>query len=283
MRSRAGLASTTALVAILAGCAAFGVGSAPTPTATDQDVASPVLIDEWTFSTDRRSITVMFTGGPEWDADDLCSIDYQGTAAIDGEELDISITGIRPHGSPPGGVACPALSMRRSLTLELTEPFKGNQLHDLAGQIFFLQRPAGLVEITGLPVGWLQRSSTSLKGSPTGSWQRVYSPLNIPGPEDRQVKLIQTFGAPAGVTGGQRQPDVSVNGEPATFYLSAPTGDMILDWELGSDGIALEGDLRDFTPEQFTALAESVVAGSDSASPSAGYAAGSPAGSSAGS
>jgi hypothetical protein len=74
-----------------------------------------------------------------------------------------------------------------------------------------------------------------------------------------QVELIQAFGAPANVSGGDPQPDVIVNGETATLYFWAPAGEFVLVWKVGADGVALVANLADFTREQFIALAKSVA------------------------
>jgi hypothetical protein len=41
--------------------------------------------------------------------------------------------------------------------------------------------------------------------------------------------------------------------------IARPTGEMVLVWSLGAHGVALVGNLADFSREEFIALAESVA------------------------
>jgi hypothetical protein len=218
--------------------------------------------DSWTFSSDRRSITVGFTGDREFDPDDPCSIAYRGTAAMDGDELVIGIYAKPFPGDVPKDLMCTMEGHSRSLTLQLGAPFHGTRIRDLAGQVFFLEAPPRLVQIGGLPEGWVLQSARSLPESPTGRWARVYAPpghVAVTGSSVGQVELIQAFGAPANVSGGDPQPDVIVNGETATFYFWASAGEFVLVWKVGADGVALVGNIADFTQEQFIAVAKSVA------------------------
>lgn len=229
------------------------------------EVGQLVYLDSWTFAADRRAITVNFVGGRELDLGDPCSKSYHGTAEVDGEELAIGIYTDPFPGEVPDDLACTAEGYARSLDLQLSRPFYGTRIHDLAGQLYFLEAPPGLVEITGLPDGWVERSAESLSGSPTGRWQRTYALPGTPvgaGRSAGQVVLIQAFDAPANVTGGDLEPDVTINGERATSYLWEPVGEMVLVWKVGDDGVALVGNLADFRHEEFVALAESIVPGS---------------------
>lgn len=218
-------------------------------------------LDSWTFSSDRRSITVGFTGGREFDPDDPCSIAYRGTAAIDGDELAIGIYAKPFPGDVPKDLMCTMEGHSRSLMLDVGAPFHGTRIRDLAGQVFFLEAPPGLVQIIGLPEGWVLQSARSLPESPTGRWARVYAPrghVGLTGSSVGQVELIQAFGVPANVSGGDLHPDAMVNGETATLYFWAPAGEFVLVWKVGADGVALVGNLADFSREEFIALAESV-------------------------
>ena len=225
------------------------------------DEPDPVSFDAWTFSANRRSVTIDFVGGPEFDPQNPCSIAYHGTADIEHEEL---VVGIYPEPNPnrPADLVCTAEGYFRSLTLSLSAPFEGSRVRDLAGQLWFLETPDNLVEITGLPDAWVLRSEESLPESPTGRWSRVYALPGtsvVPGTSVGQVELFQAFGAPANVTGGDVQPDVLVNGTHATLYVWEPAGEMVLVWQIGADGVALVGNLADFTRAEFIELAESVV------------------------
>jgi hypothetical protein len=227
------------------------------------DEPDPVSFDSWRFSSDRRSVTVAFTGGPVFDPDNPCSKAYRGSAHATGDELVIGIYPEPFPGEMPDDLACTAEGHNRSVAIDLAQPFHGTRVRDVAGQLFFLEEPEGLVELTGLPDGWVEHPGESLSSSPSGRWGRVYAPAGhtpTPGYSAGTVELIQAFDAPADVTGGDLQPDVMVNGETATFYLWPPTGEMVLVWMVGGDGVALVGNLHDFTRDEFVALAESVLA-----------------------
>jgi hypothetical protein len=227
------------------------------------DVPDAISFDAWTFSGARDSVKVEFFGAPELDLQNPCSKAYRGAARIDGDELVIGIYPEPFPGDVPNGLVCTGEGHRRSLEIALAEPFHGWRIRDLAGQVFFLEEPPGQVEIGALPDGWLEHDGESLSGSPTGRWSRIYTLAGrVPqrGSSVGQLELIQAFGAPAEVTGGDLQPDVELNGETATFYIWPPTGEMVLVWWVDGDGVALVGNLEDFTREEFIALAESVVA-----------------------
>jgi hypothetical protein len=226
------------------------------------DVPDAISFEAWTFSSDLGSIEVDFYGAPELDLQNPCSKAYRGVARIAGDELAIGIFPEPFPGEVPDDLVCTGEGHRRSLEIELPAPFGGWRIRDLSGQVFFLKEPPGLVEIAALPDGWVQHDGESLSGSPTGRWSRTYTPaggMPQPGSSVGQLQLIQAFGAPADVTGGDRQPDVTVNGEPAAFYLWPPAGEMVLVWTVGDDGVALVGNLADFSQEAFVALAESVT------------------------
>jgi len=221
---------------------------------------APVSVETVTFSADGRQVNVDFIGGRPFEPNDPCSVAYRGTARIVGDQLEI---GVYPEPNPatlPPAVACTAEGHPRHLTLSLDQPFTGNLVHDLAGQMLFLGPPDGLAQITGLPAGWELRRQDSIGGSLTPRWERIWSPQADPWPANHSsmVTLIQAFGGAVNATGGLPGTPMKVNGQPATLFLWEPSGDMTVEWSLGEDGVALDGYLADFSPEQFIALAESV-------------------------
>jgi hypothetical protein len=221
--------------------------------------SDPVRIDTVTLADDRHAVRVEFTGGKEFDPGDPCSVAYEGRVRVDGEELQIAVVA-QAHPMPLAeGTGCDAIGYPRDLVIALEEPFAGTRIHDLAGYIILLEPPDELAELTALPAGWQLCDEGSLSESPTGRWSRTYAPAENGGCGKSRLELIQAFDGPAGVSGGELQPSVSINGTDATFYLWEPTGEMILVWSLGAHGVALVGNLADFSREEFIALAESVA------------------------
>jgi hypothetical protein len=249
-------------VAVISTSSAVTGWRGPTPATPLRKPALPVRIDAATVAADGRSVRIDFVGGAEFDPGNPCSVAYVAEAEVAGDELQIAVYAQEHPLGPEAAANCEAIGYARSLVVALDERFLGTRIRDTAGQVFFLAAPDGLVEITGLPDGWTLRRAENLTESPTGRWMRVYSPLPDPGIEDSSVTLIQAFGGPANTTGGELQPDVVVNGKPATLYLHEPTGEMVMVWQIGEDGVALVGNLRDFTQDEFIQLAESIVSAS---------------------
>jgi hypothetical protein len=236
--------------AILAGCGMFSGSGGP-----------PAAIDKVTLADDGRSLRVDFIGGREFDPNDPCSIDYQGTAKIVRDELEIGVYAQKHPIALSGGAACTMEGHGRSLNLTLNEPFTGTVVHDLAGQRLLLAPPSQLAEVRALPDGWELRREESLLGSLTPRWQRIWSPDRDPWQSDgdSMLTLIQAFGGPVEITGGHRVSSVEIHGQPATLALDTPSGELLLVWSLGEDELALTGNLRDFSRDEFLSLAESVA------------------------
>ena len=250
------------LGAVLSACAVTSelLEAEPAPVPSD-----PVRFDSVDLANDRRSVRVDFIGGEEYDPDNPCSVAYHGTAEIVGDELEIGIYA-EPHPKPlPPNTGCAGVGYPRSLALDLDEPFTGAAVRDLAGQVFLLAPPARLAQIGALPDGWELLREGNVAGSSTPRWERVWSPESDPLPAegDSMLTLIQGLGGPVNTAGGNRQPPVEVNGQPATLWLHQPSGEMVLVWQLGSDELALVGNLSDFSQDEFVALAESVALPAD--------------------
>ena len=258
----------TAVLAALVVGAALCACAATSQLITDENAPisdGPVSFEYVMLADDGRSVRVDFVGGKEFDPDDPCSVAYQHTTEIVGEELEIGIYA-EQHPKPlPPDTGCAAMGYSRTLTLDLDEPFTGSVVRDLAGQVFMLAPPAHLAQVGALREGWELRREGNVLGSSTPRWERVWSPDPDPWPAegDSMLSLYQAFGGPVNTTGGDPQPPVEVNGESATFYLHPPTGEMVVVWGLGDDELALVGNLNDFSQDEFIALAESVTLPAD--------------------
>jgi hypothetical protein len=215
-----------------------------------------VPISQLTLSSDGRRIVLDFVGARAYASDDPCSADYAAKVAVVDGILEVGIEESR-RPSPTEGTACDALGHARILQVNLDEPFTGSVWRDLNGYVHFLAPPDGLVELAGLPTGWALRAQRDVEDSPTGRWERTYSPDPSLADETRSVVLFQSFDGPVNVTGGTEERQVVVNGRPATLYRWPPTGELVLVWRLGNDGLALVAYEQEFSIDDLVALAES--------------------------
>lgn len=226
---------------------------APEPTRD----ARYVPITRLKLAPDRVSIGLDFSGWAAFSPEDPCSADYSATTVVSGGVLEVGVFQSKPP-PPSKPPACDLLGHARHVQVALGEPFTGSTWRDLYGPyLHFLEPPAHLVELAGLPAGWLLRSGEDVDESPTGRWKRTYSPDAVPADPVRTLVLIEAFGAPANVTGGTEERAVTVSGAPATLYRFPPTGELVLVWGFENDGLALVGYETQFPPERLIELAES--------------------------
>lgn len=257
-----GALAALALLIVSAGCAAPNPSSSASPTvpATPGEiVGEPVRLETLELAADHRTLTLHFIGAGPYVPGDFCSADYLAKTQVVGDQLQVGVYRLRNPTPVPSGVGCLAVGHRRELVVTLDEPFDGILAHDLSGQMFFLAPPPGLAQITGLPPGWELVSQGNWPG-PVPGWHRVWSPTPgwTPG-AGSSVVLIQVFGGPLGGEPEENVEPVTVNGWVALMSVYAPTGDVTITWGLGGDGMALDGNLRDFSKAEFVALANSVV------------------------
>ena len=210
------------------------------------------------LSDGKRVLTIDFVGGRFSASGDPCSRDYAGWAEAVGDRLAVAIVDVTP---PRPSVICTAEGYGRSVAVRLPVPFVGSRIDDLAGYVHFLRAPTGLAELGGLPAGWLLRAEADVAESPTGRWLRTYSPAAVPptGTSKGRIDLYQAFGGPASVSGGEEHRTVTVNGQRATLYRSPPDGELVLEWMLGTDGLALVANETDVSVEALIELADSAT------------------------
>ncbi len=238
----------------------------PTPTAAPTAVPNPTdgpprdvrytPISTLARSADGRRIDLTFVGAKSFAANDPCSADYAATTKVVGGVLEVGVFESRRPALPV--VACDAVGYSRRLSVDLPVPFTGTTWRDLFGPyVHFLSAPSGLVRIT-IPDGLSLVRERDVEDSETGRWERTYAPA-ADAPPERTLVLYQAFGGPANVTGGDETRQVTVNDKPATLYRHPPSGELVLVWELGGDGLALVGYEPAFTPERLIAIAESAT------------------------
>jgi hypothetical protein len=220
---------------------------APTPK-TAPPPGTITRFDTSELAYDSGILNSQFVGGAVYSKTNPYSHEYAGWAEQVGDALEAAVVDVTTPPARPGD----AIGFGRQVTVELPAPFLGSRLIDLAGYVHFVRAPAGLAELRGLPAGWLLRSSGDVQESPTGRWQRTYSRLPNPeiGMSRNRIDFYQAFDGAAGVTGGEEQRTVTVNGQPAELYRFAPDGELVLVWTLGSDGLALVVNERDFPVER---------------------------------
>jgi hypothetical protein len=237
----------------------------PAPIAEDPSWPPPpdrdfryLSIDQLTLSKDGRRIKLDFVGARAYSPDDPCSADYAAKVAVVEDVLEVGVYESRRPAAAEG-TGCDAMGHGRNLEVDLDAPFTGTVWHDLNGYRHFLAPPDGLVELAGLPAGWELRDGRDVEESPTGRWERTYSPDPPPTDPTRSVVLYQSFDGPVNVTGGSEERQVVVNGRPATLYRHAPNGELVLVWRLGNDGLALMAYEQQFSVDEVIALAESAT------------------------
>lgn len=228
---------------------------APTPEPSRPDPPRPddrfSSIDTITLGDGGKHLHIEFVGWKEFSANDPCSARYTAAIRIVDAVLEIGLREERGAGIR----SCDSLGHGRTLEVDLPTAFRGTSWRDRArADLHFLAAPAGLVEIT-LPVGWQLVAEADAHGGPNGRWMRTYAPF-LNAPDDRTLVLYQAFDGPSGVTGGTEERGVLVGGQPATLYRFPPTGEVVLVWMVGRDGLALVADEEVIPIADLIAIAE---------------------------
>jgi hypothetical protein len=255
-----GAFAVLAVLTISAGCAAPTPTQSASPTvpATPGEiVGGPARLEDMSLDADHRTLHLQFIGAAPYQAGDPCSAAYTAKTEVVGDELQVAVYQLRNPYQSATPVPCLAIGVIRHLVVTLAQPFDGLVANDLSGDVYFLRPPPTLARITGLPAGWVLIHQGNLPGS-SRLWLRAWSPTPgwPPAEGASVVMLTQCFGQPVNCSGGQNPEPVTVNGSPAVLFEYA--GDLTITWQLGGDGMALEGNLRDFSKAAFVALASSV-------------------------
>jgi hypothetical protein len=266
------IALVLAVALVLGGCGdpiSSALGIPPVIDRQPQPDDRRVRIDDIDLRDDKRTVRLGFTGGPPFDPDDPCSTDYVAVGEVRDEVLEIAVIEtvssgeLLPEQLDDEGVqiACDAIGHARTLELELAEPFLGSTVQDLSGHVMFLSAPDGLVDLAGLPDGWTLRSENDVEESPTGRWQRRYAKSDDPPGDGNHgvLDLYQAFGGPVNVSGGEEQRSVEVGPRTGTLYRHAPSGELVLAWDLDGTGLALVANEADFPEDELIDLASSAV------------------------
>jgi len=223
-------------------------------------------VDDATISADGLTLAVAFTGGPGYSSSDFCSTDYEPWVAIDGDVLQLAITKLthRDQATAAPNMACAAMGYPYTFDLRLPRPFLGSTIEDLAGGTLWVRDPHGLVTPRVLPVGWELRLSRDEPASNPPLYARVYaaagSSIEAPNRGAGQLDLYQAFGERTNISGGSERHDVRVSGESAIVWRDPQLGELLLQFNVAGDGVALVANEADMTIDELLEIAEGVEA-----------------------
>ena len=221
-------------------------------------------VDDATISGDGRTLTLGFTGGLAYTPADFCSTDYAPWVAPAGRDLQVAVE-LVPHPdqatAPPNGL-CNAGGHRYTFHLLLLASFAGSTVHDLSGGTLWVRPPPGLVEPQSLPPGWQVRWAGDESAAQPPLWVRVYAPAgsHVSGSNAGrgQLDLYQAFGAATQIGGGPERSTVQIGASPGVLLREPASGELLVQWMVGSDGVALVGNEADMTLDQLLAIASAI-------------------------
>ncbi len=218
-------------------------------------------VDDATISVDGRTLTLAFIGGGAYTPEDFCSTDYAPWVAPDGPDLEVAVVLVShpDQATVPPNSACGTAGHGYTFHLLLPAPFAGSTVHDRSGGTLWVRPPSGLVEPQALPSGWQLHWSNDEPAAEPPLWVRVYAPAASPvarsnaGPG--QLDLYQAFGAATQIGGGPERRVVQIGGSPGVLLREPASGELLLQWMVGPDGVALVGNEADMTLDQLLAIA----------------------------
>jgi hypothetical protein len=268
------LVGVVTMAVVAAACSAGPEAPSSSPKPYEQSFAPPyppeppagdrARVDEATVDSDGRTLTLSFIGGAAYAPSDFCSTDYVPWVGSAGADLDVAVVRVSDPDqatAPPDG-ACAGAGHRYTFHLSLPAPFAGSTLHDAAGGTLWVRPPTGLVEPQVVPSGWQLRWSAEDSGAEPRLWVRVYAPAaaHVTGSNGGrgQLDLYQAFGAATQIGGGPERRIVDIGGRGAVLLRDPALGELLLQWMVGKDGIALVGNEADMTLDQLLAIAAAV-------------------------
>jgi len=266
------LMAAVATLALLAlGCAS---GPSPVPTVapspsavadlangTNPPPGAAVRFDSATLDDSGSMLTLQFTGGKDYSPSDPCSVHYFGWA----HESDAGILEAKivedtpPFPTLPPNFGCDLVGYGRTVTINLAKPYAGGRIHDLAGADHLIASPRTQVNLD-VPAGWTPDVNQEEVLDAGTLWLRTWTHTDAnPAAGTGVLQLHQAFGGPANIIDASGGEPAKVNGTPATVWRSASSGELVVVWMLGPDGLALVGNKADFTIDQLIDLAEAAT------------------------
>jgi hypothetical protein len=248
--------------------------AAPSPSAYDQTfgpdyppqppAGQRTRVDDASISADGRTLTLVFTGGSAYPPHDFCSTDYVPWVAAAGADLEVAVV-LVPHAdqaTAPPDTGCGDIGYGYTFHLRLPAPFTGSTIRDLTGGTLWVRPPPGLVEPQALPSGWHLAYSGDEPAAEPPLWVRVYAPAGsqVAGSNGGrgQLDLYQAFGSATRIGGGSERSTVQFGGSKGVLLRDAASGELLLQWMVGSDGVALVANEADMTLDQLLAIAAAV-------------------------
>ena len=258
------------LPALLVASCLLGFTPAPAPEATPspenpangpEPPPGPAMrIEDITIGEDHRTVELTVIGGPEYDPGNQCSSHYFGWAHVTGGVLEAKVVDdTPPFANPNPNLGCTLEGHLRRMTVELEQPYDGGVARDASGRDHLLRAPAHTVQVP-LPAEWKLMSEADAPDSQLPQWYRTWSRNGNVAASDHWVSVYQTFGGATPFTDKDYDArDVTVNGAPGRLFSYAPTGTLFLVWLLDGDGIELDANVADFSPDQLVELAEGIT------------------------
>jgi hypothetical protein len=137
---------TLLLTLTLALASCWGGGEAATSmteTVPPLPEGRTVGIDRIDISSNGRTITLGFIGHAHPEGSP-CGVDYESWARTSGNVLDVAVVGVtRETGFwiDKGTLFCTTAGLRREVVVELSEPFTGSEIRDVAGDFVLSLTP----------------------------------------------------------------------------------------------------------------------------------------------
>jgi len=201
-------------------------------------------------SADGRSILITFTGGPQFDADDHCTVAYRAVVNETPSEVRVEVLSASP--SSWGGGSCNDMGHVRTLDIDLTQPLAGRRLVQVDVE---RERPvfdgSRLVEPSWLPDGWELTSERPGYPDPESvtSWARAWAGQRPPPVRGRCIStdtgLLLTQGS-TDLLDKQRSIGDNpvrahdVNGHLASYQEGGQPPSARLSWSDGERGFVLD-------------------------------------------
>lgn len=225
-------------------------------------------IEDAVLSADGRTVTVTVLGVWANSAGKPCGADYSVSSAITGNVLNLKAWVANERGFDKCNLDV-LICCEHRFNIAIGAPFavkKVTHVTGADGRTFtvtkLITRPAGLVELAGIPAEWPLRSEGAGFSPNGGAWSRVYSPMAQPPLSDvaGRLDLEQFFDGGAGFGEPEYlQPPVALNGRPAQLYRWPEEGEIRVNWTVGPDTLTLLANENDFAIAELMAMAESAV------------------------
>jgi hypothetical protein len=199
---------------------------------------------------DGHALRLLFIGGPDYDPNDPCSIDYQAQFEETTSEVRIVVTQRHPPNTSDD-VACVDLGYLRVLEVPLAAPL-GNRTVMAMGAERQLFDGSTLVEPTWMPAGWVAGGEEPGYPDPNSGhyWSRRWGPPPPAPSGDRctpsVVGVALTEGPPDLVErfptemGEQPVGTYDINGASATYSTRSDHGIARLSWRTADRGFVLK-------------------------------------------